>query len=183
MAQHSLASRTIPGMRELGHPGTTPRRLWFSEHVPWHRVRSVVDVTEDGGRLLAEVMEDFDGDATLIDLAGNPQRLAGLVAEFDGRVRVQAGDVLTELPAGADYYLLPAGLEDLDAGRLGRLMRAVSRACLPSGRAIACVPTGSADTVIRSAERAGLEITRRGGDDTAALIEFGSGPLRALPGE
>ncbi|WP_029136077.1 methyltransferase [Nakamurella lactea] len=181
IAHPLLSANTVPGMR--GGPSSIPRRLWFAEHVPWHRVRSVVDVSDDSGRLLSEVMDDFDGSAVLVDLAGNATASRALLARCGDRVSVRSGDLLTELPAGADFYLLPDGLEDLDSGRLGRLMRAVSQACLPSGRALACMSAAGAATVVRSAERAGLEVTRRGGDATAALIEFGSGPLRVLPGQ
>jgi hypothetical protein len=181
IAQHQQATHSIPGMRRAA--ASVPRHQWFIEHVPWHRMQSVVDVSDDGGRLLTEVLEDFDGTAVLVDLSHNTRRSRARLQATGDRVQVTAGDVHDELPAGADFYLLPDGLEDLDGGRLGRLMRAVSQACLPSGRAIACVSADGAALVIRCAERAGLEVTRRGGDASAALIEFSSGPLRMLPGE
>lgn len=163
---------------------TALRRDWFSEHVPWHRVRTVVDVTHDGGRLMAEILTDFvDTSALVIDLNGNLREVREQVGGLHDRVKIKASDVLADLPLGADYYLLPDHLEDLDVGRLSRLLQSVSRACLPSGRALACVPEGSAATVIQLAERAGLEVTRLGGSAEVSLIEFGSGPLRVLPTE
>jgi hypothetical protein len=177
MAVRSLAPVQLPGRSAL-------RQQCFDEHVPWHRIKNVVDITDDGGRLLAEVLEDFGAlTALIIDLTGNPRGVRkGLVGAGD-RVEVRPGDVLADLPIGAEYYLLPEGLDELDNGRLGRLMQSVARACLPSGRAMACVPTAAAARVVRAAERAGLEVTRQGAEEAASLIEFGSGPLRVLPNE
>lgn len=179
----ALVPHAIPEMRYLAESASVPRQQWFAEHVPWHRVRTVVDMSDDAGRLLAEVMEDCPGTAVMIDLTGRQRELPARLAPFRDRASVREGDVLDELPPGADYYLLPDHLDQLDSGRLGRLMRAVAQACLPSGRAIACVPADGAADVIGCAERAGLEVTRLGGDSAASLIEFGSGPLRALPNE
>lgn len=164
--------------------GGALRQLWFDEHVPWHRVRTVVDVTIDAGELLADILEDFAATtAVVVDLSGNPRDVRDRLAAFGDRVDIREGDVLAELPHGADYYLLPEGLDELDSGRLGRLMQSVARACLPTGRAIACVPADAASRLIKAAVRAGLEVTRQGGEEAVSLIEFSSGPLRVLPSE
>lgn len=153
-------------------------------HVPWHRIHTVVDITADSGSLLSEVLaEHAELHACLMDLTGNVGASRDRLMPYEARVEVQTGDLLGELPQGADYYLLPAGIEDLDTGRLMRLMRSVSAACLPSGRTIACLPTSASARLVRTAERAGLEITRRGGEGSVTLVEFGTGLLRALPEE
>lgn len=156
----------------------------FEVHVPWHRLSSVVDLTSDGGALAGEVLSDHaDLAVTVVDLTQQLRPAAERVAAFGERATVVAGDILDPLPEGADYYLLPEGLEQLDAGRLGRLFRSVSQACLPRGRAMACVPVDAALTITMAAERAGLEVTRIGTENGAKLIEFGTGLLRVLPGE
>lgn len=153
-------------------------------HVPWHRIRTVVDITADSGRLLEPVLVDHSEiTALVVDLTGNVLQARERLAEHAERVEIRPGDVLDDFPVGADYYLLPDGVEALGAGRLRRLMRSVSRGCLPSGRAVACVPVEAAGAVIRSAESAGLEVTRMSNEQGMTLIEFGAGMLRALPGE
>lgn len=156
----------------------------FEVHVPWHRLASVVDLTTDAGALAREVLSDHgDLEMTVVDLTQQVRPADELLADFGDRVDVVAGDILDPLPAGADYYLLPEGLEQLDPGRLTRLFRSVSQACLPRGRAMVCVPVESAWAITMTAERAGLEITRIGTESGAKLIEFGTGLLRVLPGE
>lgn len=160
------------------------RQDLLDTHVPWHRIRTVVDITTDGGRLVEPILRDHsDITVLVVDLTGNPRDARDRLVEHTERVEVRPGDVLDELRPGADYYLLPYGLEALGSGRLRRLMQSVSRACLPSGRAMACVPVEDAAAVIASAESAGLEITRIGDESGVKLIEFGSGMLRALPDE
>lgn len=160
------------------------RREWFDLHVPWHRVGTVVDITDDSGRLLANVLEDYETTtAVVVDLTGDVRQARARLAEFGARVDVRVGGVLDPLPTGADYYLLPDGIEDLDAGRLRRLMRSVAKACLPNGRAIACLPTADVARLALAADRAGMEVTRQSGEDTVSLIEFGSGFLKVLPSE
>lgn len=172
---------TTPGtVVELGEI----RQDLFDVHVPWHRISTVVDITVDAGRLLDPILTDYpEITALVVDLTGNVPMARERLIEHTDRVEVRSGDVLDDVPAGADYYLLPDGVEALGAGRLRRLMRSVSRACLPRGRAMVCVPVESAADVVRTAESAGLEVTRTGQELGMQLIEFGAGMLRALPGQ
>lgn len=163
---------------------TALRQEWFDLHVPWQRVGTVVDITDDSGLLLSQVLDDFvTTTAVVIDLTGNVREARNRLAEFSARVDVRTGGILDPLPTGADYYLLPDGIEDLDAGRLRRLMQSVSKACLPNGRAIACLPSSDVARLAGAADRAGMEVTRQSGDGDVSLIEFGSGFLKALPSE
>lgn len=177
MTLPQLAPSTLADLGET-------RQSLLDVYVPWHRINTVVDITTDSGRLLEPILADHSEiTAQVLDLTGNVPAAREHLIEHIERVEVRPGDVLGELPVGADYYLLPDGLEALGAGRLRRLMRSVSRACLPSGRAMACVPVECVAAVVRTAESAGLEVTRMGNEQGVTLIEFGSGMLRALPGE
>lgn len=153
-------------------------------HVQWERITSVVELSTDGGMLAEELLEDFDQLAvTVLDLSGSSRSSVERLDRFAERAQVRCADVLDELTSGADYYLLPDGTEALGSGRLQRLFGSVSRACLPRGRALVCVPEDDAMVVVMAAERAGLEVTRVGTEHGVKLIEFGTGLLRALPGE
>lgn len=160
------------------------RRELFAVHVQWHRMSTVVELSTDGALLAEELLEDFDQlSVSVLDLNGTARESADRLEKFRDRVTTRNADVLDELQHGADYYLLPDGLEALGAGRLQRLFVSVSRACLPRGRALACVPEEDAMVIVMAAERAGLEVTRMGTESGVKLIEFGTGLLRALPGE
>lgn len=160
------------------------RHELFSVHVQWHRMRNVIEMSTDGGRLVAELLAEHpDLHATVLDLTDDPRTTAGRLDPFGSRAAVRPGGVLDELEHGADYYLLPDGLDALDAGRLQRLLSSVARACLPRGRALACTAEPDAMRCVMAAERAGLEVTRMASQDGTSLIEFGTGMLRALPNE
>jgi O-methyltransferase/methyltransferase family protein len=92
---------------------------------------SIVDVGGGQGSFLATVLSRTPGaTGVLVDqeevLAGAPGVLAAAgVAE---RVRLQPGDFFTEVPGGADAYLLKAVLHDWDDEAALRILRAVRAA-------------------------------------------------------
>lgn len=168
---------------------TDLRREWFDTHVPWHRISSVVDITDDAGELIDDVLDDNPAmRATVIDVAGTDAHARLRLAHHGSQVQVKAGGSFHELPAAADYYLLPDGVEDLDRPRLCRLFAALAAAASMRSRALCCLPYSETARLIDLAESSGLEITRMGSGaadpeefSAAVLVEFGLAAPKTLP--
>lgn len=170
----------------LGTPHTLAelddvRAHWFDMHVPWHRIDRVVDISADGGELLAEQLRyAAKVSGTLIATGGTAAIARQRLAEFGPRVQVQAGTVLDRYPAGADYYLLPHTVGSLARGPLFRIFRSLVRALPTRGRALLCIPAAVAEHVLAVSAAAGLEVTRQGEDGELRIVELGLGLWRPL---
>lgn len=104
---------------------------------PWGEIRHLLDVGSGNGAFTAELLARHPGmRATLFDL---PHVIGRARDELDragvaDRAVTVGGDFFTEVPAGADAYLLKTILHDWDTPRARRVVEVVARAMGPGSR-------------------------------------------------
>lgn len=99
----------------------------------WTDVRTVVDIGGGNGTLLTHLLARYPHlHGTLLDLPHVTARAAEQLATAGllDRTYCQPGDFFTEIPAGADAYVLAQILHDWDDEQATRILRAV-RAAMP----------------------------------------------------
>jgi hypothetical protein len=103
-------------------------------------VRAVVDVGGGHGGLLTTLLATYPSidEGILFD---QPHVIDEAQAAFgparDGRVRLEAGDFFTAVPAGADAYVMKWILHDWDDAACVKLLTSCRRAMVPHGRVLA----------------------------------------------
>jgi SAM-dependent methyltransferase len=102
------------------------------------RSGSVVDVGGGGGALLAAMLRTAPGlRGTLFDLPEVIDRARRAPRpELGDRLRLVAGDVFREVPAGADAYVLAHVLHDWPDARAARILERVAAAMTPASRVL-----------------------------------------------
>jgi hypothetical protein len=161
---------------------------------PWQEVKRVCDVGGGRGTLLSELLIRHDHLRGVLCDAPGVIDSARLLLERRGvmdRVELAAGSIFSDVPAGADAYVLKNVLHDWDDARSLQILGVVRKAMQPGARLIICetlTERNDADSLGCLADVHMMMVCsdgrERGRDDYARLLEasgFRAGRVLAGP--
>jgi hypothetical protein len=120
---------------------TTVDAPFIARLYPWQEVKRVCDVGGGRGTLLSELLIRHDHLRGVLCDAPGVIESARLLLERRGvmaRVELAAGSIFSDVPAGADAYVLKNVLHDWDDARSLQILGVVRKAMQPGARLIIC---------------------------------------------